>query len=90
MWFCINLEYFVVSYWILKYIGYYVNCICIYILVRVYELDLFKIFRIKICICFEFIILKKNFVYILGIVGLVVYFVNGICELLVIVLYVFY
>lgn len=34
--------------------------------------------------------IKKNFVYILGIVGLVVYFVNGICELLVIVLYVFY
>lgn len=56
MWFCINLEYFVVSYWNLEYIGYYVNCICIYILVRVYELDLFKIFRIKICICFEFII----------------------------------
>lgn len=90
MWFCINLEYFVVSYWILKHIGYHVNCTCIYILVRAHELDLLKISRIKTCICLEFITLKKNFVHILGTAGLAVYFVNGTRELPVIALHVFH
>lgn len=91
MWFCINLEYIVVSYWNLEHIGYYVNCTCIYILVRAHELDLLKISRIKTCIyVLNLLHKKKNFVQILGTAGLAVYFVNGTRELPVIALHVFH
>lgn len=86
MWFCINFEYFVLSYWILKHIGYYVNCICIYIWVRAHELDLLKTSLVYVLNLLQ----KKNFVHILRTAGLAVYFVNGTRELPVIALHVFH